>query len=157
MNIFQIDNYKRLWAGILVVIFSSLAVGCASKYGSYKRDVRIQNAFESGQVPAEFKYFYYGYETLPFVIFGIESKYEMNSEMWREISSDTPLFKKLAPRIWEDYGYYKFGADILDPNGNKVGILYTAIRETTIKFGDNNQIIIIPHTPFLWGPGDYTP
>jgi hypothetical protein len=32
--------------------------------------------------------------------------------------------------IWEDYGYYKFGADILGPQGKKVGLFLSAIRET---------------------------
>lgn len=144
-----------LWAGTLVIIFLSLAAGCSSKYGSYKRDARIQDAFESGQVPAGYKYFYYGFDNQPYVVFGVEPKYEMNSKMWREISADTTEIQDLARWIWEDYGYYKFGADILDPNGNKAGILYTAIRETTVKFGENNQIIIIPNTPFLGGPDDY--
>ena len=54
--------------------------------------------------------------------------------------------------VWEDYGYYKFGADILDPNGVKVGIMYTAINDTAVKFVGENEIVVIPGTPFLWGP-----
>ena len=72
--------------------------------------------------------------------------------MWKEVSADTPEFKEMTRWVWEDYGYYKFGADILDPDGNKVGVLYTAIYETTVKFGDDNQISVIPGTPFLMGP-----
>jgi hypothetical protein len=53
---------------------------------------------------------------------------------------------------WEDYEYYKFGAEILDPEGKKIGILYTAVHETAFKFGADNQITVIPNTPFLWGP-----
>ena len=56
--------------------------------------------------------------------------------------------------IWEDYGYYKFGADILDPQGKKVGVFYSAIRETSVKFVNDNQIMVMPNTPFLWGPDD---
>jgi len=77
--------------------------------------------------------------------------------MWKKVSADTSELKEMARWIWEDFEYYKFGADILDPEGNKVGILYTAIRETTVKFGDNNQISIIPNSPFLWGPDERAP
>ena len=72
--------------------------------------------------------------------------------MWRDVSSDTDAFKEMVRWIWEDYGYYKFGADILDPTGTKVGIMYTAIRETSVKFVGDNKIVVIPNTPFLWGP-----
>ena len=72
--------------------------------------------------------------------------------MWRDLYPDTAEFKKMTRWIWEDYGYQKFGADILDPKGVKVGIMYTAIRQTSVKFVDNNQIVVMPNTPFLWGP-----
>jgi len=154
MDILKIKNSKILWVGALGIIFLTLVVGCSGKYGSYKRDTGVKQAFETNQVPTEYKYFYYGFDTRPYVIFGIEPKYEMNSKMWKEVSADTSEFKNITRWVWEDYGYYKFGADILDPNGNKVGVLYTAIRETTLKFGDNNQISVIPNSPFLWGPVD---
>lgn len=154
MNTIKINNNNILWLGTLGIVILALVAGCSGKYGSYKRDTSVQAAFETSQVPADYKYFYYGFDTRPYVIFGIEPKYEMNSTMWKEVSADTPEFKEMTRWIWEDYHYYKFGADILDPNGNKVGILYTAIRNTTVKFGDNNRISVIPNTPFLWGPDD---
>jgi len=129
-----------------------LLAGCGANYGSLKRDPEVQQAFESQQVPPEYKYYYYGYSTKPYVIFGIEPKYKMTSPMWKEVASDTAEFKEMIRWIWEDYGYYKFGADIVDPVGKKVGIMYTAINETSVKFGDDNQIVVIPSSPFLWGP-----
>ena len=152
MNILKINKNKILWVGTLGIIVLTLVAGCSGKYGSYKRDTGVMQAFESNQVPADYKYFYYGFDTRPYVIFGVEPKYEMNSRMWMEVSADTSEFKQMTRWTWEDYGYHKFGADILDPNGNKVGVLYTAIRGITLKFGENNQISVIPSTPFLWGP-----
>jgi hypothetical protein len=135
----------------LVILTLTLFTGCAANYGSLKQDARVQQAFESNQVPKNYKYFYYG-DSEPYVIFGIEPKYEMDSNMWREVSPDTAEFKELTRWIWQDYGYYKFGADILDPQGAKVGIMYTAIRGTSVKFVGDNQIVVMPNTPFLWGP-----
>jgi hypothetical protein len=152
-NIITYKN-KVLWLAALGMVTLVLLIGCSAKYGSYRRDADVQQAFESNQLTADYKYYYYGLNNQPIVIFGVETKYEMNSGMWKEISTDTSEFRELTRWIWEDYGYYKFGADILDPAGNKVGILYTSVRETVFKFGDNNQISVIPHTPFLWGPAD---
>ena len=162
MNIFlKYNNNRWLWSFspvIAVVLAVMLITGCAGNYGSLKRDTQVQQAFEANQVPQTYKYYYYGYDTRPYAIFGIEPEYEMNSKMWREVMPDTAEFHEMTRWIWEDYGYYKFGADILDPQGKKVGVFYSAIRETSVKFVGGNQIMVMPHTPFLWGPvGDHWP
>jgi hypothetical protein len=143
-----LDNFMPIG---IVIITLTLIAGCSANYGSLKRDAEVQQAFESNQVPMDYKYYYYA-DSEPYVIFGIEPKYEMDSRMWRDVSPDTAEFKEMTRWIWEDYGYIKFGADILDPNGIKVGIMYTAIRETSVKFVGDNRIVVIPNTPFLWGP-----
>jgi hypothetical protein len=143
-----LDNFMPIG---IVIITLTLIAGCSANYGSLKRDAEVQQAFESNQVPMDYKYYYYA-DSEPYVIFGIEPKYEMDSRMWRDVSPDTAEFKEMTRWIWEDYGYIKFGADILDPNGVKVGIMYTAIRETSVKFVGDNRIVVIPNTPFLWGP-----
>jgi hypothetical protein len=143
-----LDNFMTIG---IVIITLTLIAGCSANYGSLRRDAEVQQAFESNQVPMDYKYYYYA-DSEPYVIFGIEPKYEMDSRMWRDVLPDTAEFKEMTRWIWEDYGYIKFGADILDPNGVKVGIMYTAIRETTVKFVGDNQIVVMPHTPFLWGP-----
>jgi hypothetical protein len=142
------DNFMPI---VIVIIALMLAAGCTANYGTLKLDAQVQQAFESNQVPMNYKYYYYG-DSEPYVIFGVEPKYEMDSHMWRDVSPDTAEFKEMTRWIWEDYGYFKFGADILDPQGVKVGIMYTAIRETSVKFVGDNQIVVMPHTPFLWGP-----
>ena len=143
-----VDNFMPIG---IVIIALTLITGCTAKHGSLKQDAEVQQAFESNQVPMNYKYYYYG-DSEPYVIFGIEPKYEMDSNMWRDISPDSAEFKEMTRWIWEDYGYYKFGADILDPNGVKVGIMYTAISQTSVKFVGDNQIVVMPNTPFLWGP-----
>jgi hypothetical protein len=157
MNILRkLNNNSVLFKMFLITTGIAVAVllaGCTGKYGSLKRDAEVMQAFESDRVSADYKYYYYGYATQPYVIFGIEPKYEMNSKMWREVAPNTAEFKELARWIWEDYGYQKFGASILDPGGKKVGVLYSAIYNTSVKFGDDNRISVMPGTPFLWGPG----
>ena len=145
----QLWYFFLLLAGIFVL---ALIAGCtAGTYGSLKRDAGVQQAFESNQVPMDYKYYYYG-DSEPYVIFGIEPKYDMKSNVWRDATPDTDDFKEMVRWIWEDYGYYKFGANILDPEGKKVGVFYSAIRETSVKFIDGNRIMVMPNTPFLWGP-----
>ncbi|MGD9259591.1 MAG: hypothetical protein PVG44_04040 [Desulfobacterales bacterium] len=158
--------YKYRWlSNTIAVVFFVLVVpsivGCSAKYGKLQRDSEVQLAFETNQAPTTYRYYYYGYKSEPYVVFGIDPKFEMDSRVWREVGPDTEEFKEMIRWIWEDYGYNRFGANILDPYGSKVGVYYSSIRETAFKFKADNQIVVIPHTPFLWGPedggGTYTP
>jgi hypothetical protein len=154
-NIRKTYKNRQLWYFFLLLVgifVPALIAGCtAGTYGSLQRDAGVQQAFESNQVPMDYKYYYYG-DSEPYVIFGIEPKYDMKSNVWRDATPDTDDFKEMVRWIWEDYGYYKFGANILDPEGKKVGVFYSAIRETSVKFIDGNRIMVMPSTPFLWGP-----
>jgi hypothetical protein len=134
------------------MVIPALLVSCSARYGSLKLDPQAEEEFESNRVPTKYKYYYYGFSTAPYVVFGIEPNYAVNSKMWREAVPDTEEFKEMIRWIWEDYGYQKFGADILDPAGKKVGILYSAISQISVKFVDDNQIVVMPNTPFLGGP-----
>ncbi len=146
---------RRAWglylfmAALLVPMFLG---GCTGSYGTLKWDTGVQQAFESNQVPSDYTYYYYGFDTRPYVVFGIQPQYEMKSRMWREVAPNTAEFKEMIRWVWEDYGYRRFGADILNPQGQKVGILYSSINDTSVKFVDANRVMVIPNTPFLWGP-----
>ena len=152
MNSHKIFINKQLGIGFLGIVILILLSGCSARYGSYQLNEEVKQAFESQQVPADYQYYYYGLSNEPIVIFGIETKYVMHSVMWKNVSADTEEFRELTRWVWEDYEYYKFGAEILDPDGEKIGILYTAVHETLFKFEANDRITVIPHTPFLWGP-----
>ena len=137
---------------ILIAALFMLA-GCSSTYGSYKRDAAIYQDFQSDQVNSNYDYYYNGVGNQVYAIVGIEPKYQIHSEFWREVKPDTAEFKKLTNRIWSDYWYEPYGADLLNPSGSKIGIVFTSINEVTVKFLADNQIDVLLGTPYLWGPG----
>jgi hypothetical protein len=139
----------RLGVCILLV---TLIGGCMAKYGRYNRDDQVFEAFNNEQVPLDYRYYYYHSGSQPIAVIGVEKKYDAGSTMWREVEPNTEKFKNMIIWIWEDFGYTRFAARILDPSGVPVGIMFTSIREVAIKFTDDNRIIVMPHTPFLWGP-----
>ena len=130
-----------------------LLAGCAGGYGRYTRDTEVMQSFVDNRVPSDYRYYYFGYDTRPYAVIGVEKKYDAGSNLWREVEPNTEKFNYMIRWIWEDYGYSRYAARILDPSGNPVGVLYTSIREVAIKFSGGNRIIVMPHTPFLWGPG----
>ncbi|UCD78562.1 MAG: hypothetical protein JSW26_24655 [Desulfobacterales bacterium] len=134
-------------------LMAALAAGCAGNYGRYTRDAAVLQSFKDNQVASDYRYYYFGYDTRPYAVIGVEKKYDAGSNLWREVEPNTEKFHYMIRWIWEDYGYSPYAARILDPSGNPVGILYTSIREVAIKFSGDNRIVVMPHTPFLWGPG----
>jgi hypothetical protein len=142
----------RPYSCMVFVILLFVFLGCSANYGRIRRDPAIQQAFEINQVSADYKYYYYGFKSRPYAIIGIIPKYEAGTKLWFEAQANTEEFKEMVRWIWEDYGYYKFGAHILDPDGNQIGVYYSSIREVGIKFTGENRIMVIPNTPFLGGP-----
>jgi hypothetical protein len=142
----------RLLKASAFILLPALIGGCMASYGTYARDPGIFDSFNNDQVPLNYNYYYYHSGSFPIAVIGIEKAYNVNSKMWREVEPGTEEFKDLIQWIWEDYGYSRFAARINDPTGKQVGIMYTSIREVAIKFTDDDGILVIPHSPFLWGP-----
>jgi hypothetical protein len=142
---------RLLQTGACILVLTLIG-GCMGSYGSYNRDSEVFEAFNSQRVPRDYRYYYYHSGSKPIAVIGVEQKYDAGSRMWREVDPDTEKFKDLIHWVWEDYGYYSFAARINDPSGQQVGIMFTSVREVTIKFAGGNRIVVMPHTPFLWGP-----
>jgi hypothetical protein len=54
--------------------------------------------------------------------------------------------------IWEDYGYYPYGAYILDSEGRRIGIWYSSVWFAAVKVEEGTKTIeVMPHI-FLGGP-----
>ena len=121
-------------------------------YGNYNLDNDVLEAFTNNQVPKDYRYYYYHSGSEPIAVIGVEKKYDAGSRMWREVDPNSEKFKELVTWIWEDIGYHRFAARVNDPTGQQIGILYTAVREVAIKFVGDNRIVVMPNTPFLWGP-----
>ena len=136
----------------ICLLIGSLIAGCAGNYGRYKRDAEVLQSFKDNQVPSDYRYYYFGYDTSPYAVIGVEKKYDAGSNLWRDVEPNSEKFNKMIRWMWGDYGYSPFAARILDPSGNPVGVLYTSIQEVAIKFSGDNRIVVMPHTPFLWGP-----
>lgn len=138
------------WAAVTFML-AGLS-GCLSSYGSLKKKPEVLRAFKSGTVPADYKYYYYGYSSLPYAIVGVAPAYNVESKLWKAVDPQSKKFQQMVPWIWEDYGYRLFGADILDPQGKTVGIWYASMQ-SGIKFGQDKSIMFLPELPFVWGGG----
>jgi len=156
MKIYWITSHQKILIqtgllGISVFIMMVLT-GCFENYGRLKRSSEIQMAFASNQVPADYNYYFYGRRNQPYALMGLDASFTLRSRMWLPVELDTADFKNMTRFIWADLGYYPYGANILDPEGQKIGIIHTSSIHVAVKFDQETKTVeVMPHV-FLGGP-----
>jgi hypothetical protein len=131
-----------------IVIF---ILGCLENYGRLKRSTDVKKMFETGQLPSEYNYYFHGRRSQPYAVMGLEPDWTLRSKIWRKVELNTEEFKHMTKWIWEDVGYDrqgKYGAQILDPEFVKIGIMYTAVWFATIKVDPATKTVEV--MPQLW-------
>jgi hypothetical protein len=155
INPYQIKaNSRFIYKIVLLSLGLGLfltSTGCSGNYGRLQRNSDVFQAFESNQVSPEYRYYYNGV-SFTYAIVGIDPKYKIQSKFWKVVEPNTDEFKLMITRIWEDYGFRRYGANILDPNGQQIGIFYSSIYVVTVKFVGDDEILILLDSPYLWGP-----
>jgi hypothetical protein len=127
-------------------IFIFVISGCFENYGRLRRSAEVQAMFETGQLPSEYNYHFYGSRNHPYAVMGLEPDWTLRSRMWREVELSTEEFKYMTKWVWEDLGYHKYGADILNPQFEKIGIIYTSSWMAAVKVDkDTKTVEVMPH------------
>jgi hypothetical protein len=139
--------------GLLILIFLA---GCSQNYGRIQWDENVTRAFQNNQIEPDYKFYQYTIGMRVFAIVGLDPDLELDSNVWRELSSDTADFKLATSRIWYDYALSPMeprGAVIRNPSGEDVGIYFSSIRFVSIKFQPNNRVMVmLDTTPITGGP-----
>jgi hypothetical protein len=142
-------NYTGLIiTGILIVIF---VLGCLENYGRLKRSTEVKIAFETGELPSEYHYYFLGRRNQPWAMMGLEPDWTLRSKMWRSVELNTEEFKYMSKWVWQDVGYDRhgvYGANILDPEFVKIGIIYTASWMATVKVDPTTKTVEV--MPYIW-------
>jgi len=145
----------RMVALACLIILPAGVTGCSARYGRLQSDDAVFQSFQNYQPQPGYKYYLYGHSNRYYALAGLDSKYAMESRMWSAIDPDSDKFKTAVYWMWNDNALSNsdvYGANILDPDGNKAGEYYSGIRFVTVKFGEGDRIELMPDTPFLRGP-----
>ena len=139
-------NIIRLYPAI-ILFFTVLLVlsGCSvSNYGKLKSNPEVTQTFQAYQILPDHKYYYRGTYSRPFVIVGINEKYELNSTLWVEIDPKSKDFRTLIDRVsLQGSGgtTHPWGFTILDKSGNDVGVWYSASRAAAVDIDEKGRIV----------------
>jgi hypothetical protein len=129
------------------VLFMLVVSGCFENYGRIQRDDAVTTMFETGELPHEYHYHFFGLRDQPYAVMGLDQEWTLKSRIWRPVELSTEEFKYMTKWIWEDLGFYKYGANILDPEFVKIGIIYTSSWMATVKVDKETKTVEV--MPFV--------
>ena len=147
------DTFARNFtaAGMILLMITVLS-GCLQNYGMLRSDQEIRQSFESYQVPADLKYYYFGTTSYPTALIGINNDLTLKSRLWREVDPDTERFRQMVFRVWPGENLYFYGprgSNIMDPEGKKVGIWYSYTLYAALKFSEDRKTIEVMPDPLF--------
>ncbi|MEJ2100387.1 MAG: hypothetical protein P8X68_10460 [Desulfobacterales bacterium] len=142
-------SVRQMLAGILMI---GLLAGCAANqqargnYGRLKLSSEVDQIFQKYQVLPKYRYYFSGSVTKPQAIIGIDRNYTLVTRLWKEVADLTS--EQLKKWVDQMLGFRPatrtFGAQILGPNGEPVGIWYSPYNDTTVAVQADNRIKVVP-------------
>lgn len=145
----RMDNIKKrlILLGIIMltaVVFS----GCGGAYGRLRASPEITQTFLHKQMLPGYNYYYDGRQAIPYAVVGIKDDYVFTSKFWTPIKQGSSQFDRLLDWLYGSDIWDPYGAEILDPEGNPVGIWFSAYTYTRIEFGPEKQVnVFSPYIP----------
>ena len=140
-------NNKSIWmiaTYTLLFIITTSFVGCANNFGRIHPGGEVTRMFEKHKILPDHRYYYSGSDAKPRGIIGIHNNYTLNSRLWKPVDLTPEQLKDWINFILIEttVSFYNYGALILDPNGNQVGVWYSPWDTTTVNIESDNQIIV---------------
>ncbi len=141
-------------SAILILVWGAAISGCASSYGRFARSPEVAAAFESGQASPDYSYYYFGRKRMPYAMIGVDKAYQVDSKFWKPFTPSTENLQRMATFIYDYFDERAYGANILDPSGQPVGVWYSKIPTVHAKFDNENRLVSVVFTdPEMDGGG----
>ncbi len=155
-------NSRRPWlttaswtmGAILILVWGAVISGCASNYGRFARSPEVAAAIEGGQASPEYNYYFFGRERMPYALIGIDKTYQVASKLWIPFTPSNAKLQRMATFIYDYYDERAYGANILDPSGQPVGVWYSKISTVHAKIdNENKRVSVVFKDPEMDGGG----
>ena len=140
----------RLRPGTMIALgLIGLLCSCAttSHYGQLQSSHDITQLFEKAQVLSDHTYYYSGLQGVPDAIIGIHPNYMLRAKLWQQVDFSHLTLKKWIFRMNYVHLVRPQGAWILGPDGDRLGIWFSAERQTSVRLDSENRLIVAPPLP----------
>jgi len=119
----------------------------ASNYGKLQPSPEITKIFDDYRILSDHSYYYSGLQGVPDAIVGIQSNYSLKSKRWQPVDLTSLSLRKWVDRMTYVHMVTPRGALILGPDGNRIGVWYSARHQATVRVEQGNRVVIVPPLP----------
>jgi hypothetical protein len=148
----------------LLIVLQACSAERANLSGRINSSQEVTWLFETYTVLPDHNYYYSGPDGKPDAIIGIDKQYILDTKLWKPVDLTPEQLKKWMNFILDSIGFVPikiFGAHILNPSGQRVGVWYSPWAPSTVIMGTDNHISVYP--PNIgpggsmsgWGTDDY--
>jgi hypothetical protein len=140
---------------ILLTLFSFALVNCAASgsRGTLQSDMELNRMILAYKVLPDHNYYHSGSFDRPNAILGIHKDYHLVSQLWKPVQVGSAQLAKwiqsIGPEKYKGQTGY-VAAYILNPEGRKVGLWYSIMKNTEVEFLEGNKIKV--NSPDLYPP-----
>lgn len=140
---------KPLLLLLLLAALSFAQTGCITcqECGTLKRDHEITSLFLNNEIVPGYSYYFNGRSQWPTAVLAIDSSYTVRAEFWKPVDLAGPELSEWLQNATNWKGSRqtnKFGAEILNPAGERVGIFFSKYDKLITKFSSDNVIQVYP-------------
>lgn len=136
-----------LFAAIGLGLIGLLCSCTAPNYGKLQSSFNITELFEKAQVLPDHVYYYSGLQGVPDAIVGIHPNYTLRAKTWQQIDFSNTILKKWIYRMNYVQLVTPQGAWILGPEGDRLGVWFSATRQTAVRLDSENRLMVAPPLP----------
>ena len=146
-------NFRHM-LGFCLLIGAVMVAGCSNNYGRVVRNSDVAAAFEQGQAVDDYYYYYSGREGSPYALVGIDKTYKVPSKLWEPFVPSTEVLQRKAAFIYKNQDEAPYGADIVDPDGQRIGVWYSRVLNVHSRIDKESKTVsVLYRDPELGGGG----
>jgi len=128
---------------VLLLVWGVTLSGCANKYGRFSLSPEVATAFEEGRAVPDYNYFFAGRQSMPHAVIGVNKTYQVPSKLWKAFTPTTEELTRMADHILLVQNALPYGAQIMNPSGERIGVWYSRIAAVHVKVDEANKIVSI--------------
>ena len=130
---------KSILVPLLLAAIAMTLMSCApcEECGTLKRQNDITVFFQNSEIVPGYRYYFSGTTQWPSAVMALDASYKIKSEFWKAVDLEgDELSTWLESTVnWKGpYQTRRNGAEILDPDGKRVGIFFSKYDNLVTKF-----------------------